>query len=72
VPGGKWSNFQVAPAGTTYSAPSIYVRSATATQPNEADIVADGASNTLQYYWAVPGGKWSNFQVAPPGTTYSG
>ena len=71
APGAKWSNFQVAPAGTTYSAPSIYVRSATATQPNEADIVAEGASNTLQYYWAAPGAKWSNFQVAPAGTTYS-
>jgi hypothetical protein len=72
TPGSPWGSTQVAGAGTTYSAPSIFVRASTDTQPNEADIVAEGASNTLQYHWAVPGGQWSHFQVAGPGTTYSG
>ena len=57
----------VASTGTTYSAPSIFVRAG-----GEADIVAEGPGNTLQYSWATPGKPWNHFQVAGPGTTYSG
>ena len=56
----------------TDSAPSIFVRSDTATQANEADIVAEGASHTLQYSFAAPGSLWEHTEVAGPGTTYSG
>jgi len=51
----------------TYSAPSIFVRA-----NGEADIVAEGANHTLQYYFATPGSPFTNGQVAGPGTTYSG
>jgi hypothetical protein len=71
TPGSSWHNTQVAPAGTTFSAPSIFVRSDTATQPNEADIVAQGAANTLQYYFATPGSLWHNTQVSGPSSTFS-
>jgi len=57
----------VASTGTTYSAPSIFVR-----LDGEADIAAEGASNTLQYAWAATGSPWSHAQIAGPGTTYSG
>ncbi len=65
TPGGTWSHAQVAGAGSTYSAPSIFVRS-----DGEADIVAEGANNTLQYYFATPGGTWDHAQVAAC-STYS-
>src|SRR5215469_6797534 len=55
TPGSVWHHAQVAGPGTTFSAPSIFVRAATGTQPNEADIVAQGPSHTLQYYFATPG-----------------
>jgi len=71
TPSSQWQNVQVAGAGSTYSAPSIFVRAADATGPNEADIVAEGPNNTLQYYWATPGGQWHHAQIAGPGTTYS-
>ena len=60
---------QVAGPGTTYSAPSIIVRSAD--PAGEADIVAEGANHTLQYYFATPGNPWDHAQVAGTGTTYS-
>jgi len=71
TPSSQWQNVQVAGAGSTYSAPSIFVRAADATGPNEADIVAEGPNNSLQYYWATPGGQWHHAQIAGPGTTYS-
>jgi hypothetical protein len=50
-------------------ASEISVRS---TDPaGEADLVTEGANNTLQYYWATPGGAWHHTQVADAGTTYS-
>jgi hypothetical protein len=52
--------------GTTFSAPSIAVRSS-----GEADIVAEGASNSLMYYYAWPGTAWSRAQIAGSGTTFS-
>ena len=66
TPGNPWDHAQVAGAGTTYSAPSIFVRS-----NGEADIVAEGANDTLQYYFATPGNPWDHVQVAGAGTTYS-
>ena len=67
TPGNPWDHAQVAGAGTTYSAPSIFVRS-----DGEADIVAQGANHTLQYYFATPGNPWDHAQVAGAGTTYDG
>ena len=59
-----------APAGTIYSAPSIFVSSANS--PNStADIVALGADHTLQSYTAVPGSTRTNAVVAGAGTTFS-
>jgi len=52
------------------SASGIFVRAATGTQPNEADIVAEGPSHTLRYYWATRGSPWHRFQVAGVGSTY--
>ncbi len=69
TPGSGWTASEVAPAGTTFSAPSIYVRS---TDPvGEADIVAQGPNNSLMYYFATPGSGWDAIEVAPAGTTYS-
>ena len=72
MPGSPWQHAQVAGPGSTYSAPSIFVRAANATQPNEADIVAEGPNHTLQYDEATPGSPWHDAQVAGPGSTYSG
>jgi hypothetical protein len=69
TPGSPWHEETVAGAGTTYSVPSVFVR--TLAPAGETDIVAEGPDHTLQYYWATPGRSWSNFQVAGPGTTYS-
>jgi hypothetical protein len=66
TPGGTWNHAQVAGAGTTFSAPSIFVRS-----DGEADIVAEGVNHTLQYYFATPGNPFDHAQVAGAGTTYS-
>ncbi len=55
MPGGSWSHVRVAGSGTTYTAPSLFVRAG-----GEADIAAEGARNTLQYYYATPGGPWNN------------
>ena len=66
TPGNPFGHTQIAGAGTTYSAPSIFARS-----NGEADIVAEGASNTLQYYFATPGNPFGHGQVAGAGTTFS-
>jgi hypothetical protein len=66
TPGSPWSRTQIAGNGTTFSAPSITVRSS-----GEADIVAEGASNSLMYYFATPGSPWSRTQIASSGTTFS-
>jgi hypothetical protein len=71
MPGMRWSHStEVAGSGTTYAAPSIFVR---AIDPEgQADIVTEGPGNTLLYYFADPGAAWSPLQVAGGGTTYSG
>jgi hypothetical protein len=48
---------------------SIFVRSVDPV--GEADIVATGPGDSLQYYFATPGAGWTNTQVAGPGTTFS-
>jgi hypothetical protein len=45
-------------AGSTFSAPALFVRSS-----GEADIVAQGSNNSLAYYWANPGGAWNSAQI---------
>jgi hypothetical protein len=62
----QWSASQLNGAGTTYSAPAIFVRS-----DGEADVVAEGPDNSLLYYHATPGGAWYRTAIAGPGTTYS-
>jgi hypothetical protein len=47
-PGTPWSRTQIAGSGTTFSAPSIAVRSS-----GEADIIAEGPNNGLMYYTAA-------------------
>jgi hypothetical protein len=54
------ASFQIAGSGTTFSAPSIFVR------PNgEADIVAHGSGSSVQYLRASPNLPWQQFQIAP-------
>jgi hypothetical protein len=65
-PGTGWSRTQIAGNGTTFSAPSVFVRST-----GEADVVAQGPNDSLMYYYAWPGTTWSRTQVAGNGTTFS-
>ena len=44
MPGSAWSVTQIAGSSTTFSAPSIAIRST-----GEADIVAEGPNNSLMY-----------------------
>jgi hypothetical protein len=59
-PGSPWDPYQIGAAGTTYSAPSIYVRSGSQAPAGEADIVAEGANNTMWYWYATPGAAWGS------------
>jgi hypothetical protein len=70
TPGSGWSEETVAGPGTTYSDPSIFVRSAD--PASEADITAEGPHNSLLYYYAASlGSPWTAVEVAGPGSTYS-
>jgi hypothetical protein len=51
------------------SAPAIAVR--TANPAGEADVVMWGPNNSLKYYHATPGSKWTSETIAGSGTTYS-
>jgi hypothetical protein len=62
----QWRASQLNGPGTTYSTPSVFVRS-----DGEADVVAEGPDNSLLYYHATPGGAWYRAVIAGPGTTYS-
>jgi hypothetical protein len=68
TPGRQWAGpTQVAPAGTTYSAPAIYARSS-----GEVDIVAVGPNNSLIYYLLTPGVNfWRSYQLAGSLSAYS-
>ena len=66
--GSPWTATEVAGPGSTYSAPSIYVRDVAPL--GEADIVAEGPDHSLYYEWARVGGSWNRDQVAGPGSTY--
>jgi hypothetical protein len=59
-PGSLWDPAQIGPDGTTYSAPSIFVRSGSQAPAGEADIVAEGADNTMWYWHATPGSAWGS------------
>jgi hypothetical protein len=62
----QWRSTQIAGPGTTYSAPSIFVR-----PDNEADIVAEGPDNSLLYFHATSGSAWRWAVIAGAGTTFS-
>ena len=66
TPGSSWSSNTIAGPGTTFSAPSIAVRST-----GEADVVAMGPNNSLKYYHAMPGSKWYSDTLGGSGTTFS-
>lgn len=57
---------KLAPAGTTFSAPSLFVRST-----GEADIVAEGAGNSLMYYSWTFGSPVVATEIAAAGSTFS-
>ena len=60
----------VAWTGTSdQTAPAIAVR--TANPAGEADVVMLGANNSLMYYHATPGSKWTSETIAGSGTSYS-
>ncbi len=62
--GSSWGAFEIADAGSTFSAPAIAVRS---TDPvGEADIVAAGPDNSLMYYHATPGSAWGASAIIGP------
>ena len=60
----SWNSVPVAGSLTTYSAPSLFVRSS-----GEADIAAQGPSNSLMYYYAMPGTQWTTLPSV--GAAYS-
>jgi hypothetical protein len=61
-----WREEVVAGPGTTFSAPSV------STADNSTVIVAQGASNSLDFYWQSYGTTtWSSEMVAGPATTFS-
>ena len=61
-----WRSEQVAPAGTTFSAPTI------AQDGNGVVIAAEGASNSLDFYWQQIGAQgWQEEYVGKPRSTYS-
>ena len=62
----SWFSDTIAGSGTTFSAPSIALRST-----GEADVVAMGPNNSLRYYYATPGSGWSSSTIAGSGTTFS-
>jgi hypothetical protein len=62
----QWRASQLNGPGTTYSTPSVFVRS-----DGEADVVAEGPDNSLWYYHATPGNPWVPRQIGQNGTTYS-
>jgi len=69
----SWSVGSVAVAGTTYSAPAgVVTQTAGATPAGFTHVFAQGASNSLNDYWATPGTTtWSAGSVRGGGTTYS-
>jgi hypothetical protein len=56
----------IAGSKTTDSAPSVFVRS-----DGEADVVAEGPTNSLDYYDATPDSAWTQTVIAGSDTTYS-
>jgi hypothetical protein len=68
TPGSGWSKDTIAPAGSTFSAPSIVVTTAPA---GEADVVAQGPNNSLLYYHVTPGSTWSVNTIGQSGSTFS-
>src|SRR6185437_6256057 len=72
--GQPWSGpLTIGAANTTYSAPSATVtEAATAAPAGFTQVFAQGASNSLDDYWATPGTTtWSAGTLAGSGTTYS-
>jgi len=66
--GGGWNSAVVAGPDTTYSAPTMQVR--TGNPANEVDIVAQGPNNSLYYYYAAPGAPFTTVPVLTNGTTF--
>jgi hypothetical protein len=69
----SWSAGSIAGSGTTYSAPAGIVTQTTgATSAGFTHIFAQGSSNSLADYWAVPGStSWSSGVPGGANTTYS-
>ncbi len=70
TPGAVWSpRVPVASAGTTFSAPTVVVR--TGNPANEADIVAQGAGNSLDYYYSMSGTSFTPVTVQGANSTFA-
>jgi hypothetical protein len=67
VPLVEWETAEIAPAGTTYSDPSVW-----RTDHNSTVIAAVGPNNSLNFYWNNDGDKsWPASQIAGSGTSFS-
>jgi hypothetical protein len=66
--GAAWTTTTIAPAGTTFSAPAVFVRT---DGSDEVDIVVEGANHSLDLYSDKPGQAWTSSTIAPAGVVYS-
>lgn len=66
--GSGWTKTTIAPSGTTFSAPAVFVRD---DGSDEVDIAAEGLNHSIDFYSSRPGAAWTHTVVAAPGTAYS-
>jgi hypothetical protein len=66
--GSGWTPTTIAPSGTTFSAPAIFVRT---DGSDEVDIAVEGANHSLDFYSTKPGQTWTQTVIAPAEAVYS-
>jgi hypothetical protein len=63
--------FGLLTAGLAAASPAMAGQSVFVRPTGEADVVAQGADDSLWYYWATPGSTWHSGRIAPAGSITS-